>query len=82
MEPTTVPNSATGINPHMMLTGHEKALPSTFFYPEYRCIKTSPQVYVKDVIGRQKNLNDLCRHNFQQAQLRQRKNFDKKAAGA
>ena len=25
----------TGISPHMMITGHEKALPLTFFYPEY-----------------------------------------------
>ena len=28
-------HSTTGISPHMMLTGHEKALPLTFFYPEY-----------------------------------------------
>ena len=29
-------HSTTGISPHMMLTGHEKALPLTFFYSEYR----------------------------------------------
>ena len=28
-------HSTTGTSPHMMLTGHEKALPLTFFYPEY-----------------------------------------------
>ncbi|XP_063711496.1 uncharacterized protein LOC134839801 [Symsagittifera roscoffensis] len=28
-------HSTTVINPHVMLTGHEKALPLTFFYPEY-----------------------------------------------
>ena len=44
--------------------------------------KTSPQVYVRDVIRRQHELNDLCRSNTQQAQARQRKKFDKKAAGA
>ena len=44
--------------------------------------KTSPQVYVRDVIRRQQELNDLCRRNTQQAQARQRKRFDKKAAGA
>ena len=66
----------------MMLTGHEKSLPLTFFYPEYEGKKTSPQVYVRDVIRRQQELNDLCRRNTQQAQARQRKRFDKKAAGA
>ena len=66
----------------MMLTGHEKSLPLTFFYPEYEGKKTSPQVYVRDVIRCQQELNDLCRRNTQQAQARQRKRFDKKAAGA
>ena len=75
-------HSTTGVSPHMMLTGHEKSLPLTFFYPEYEGKKTSLQVYVRDVIRRQHELNDLCRRNTQQAQARQRKRFDKKAAGA
>ena len=54
-------HSTTGVSPHMMLTGHEKSLPLTFFYPEYEGKKTSPQVYVRDVIKRQQELNDLCR---------------------
>ena len=36
---------------------------------------------MRDVIRRQQELNDLCRQNTQQAQARQRKKFDKKAAG-
>ena len=75
-------HSTTGVSPDMMLTGHEKSLPLTFFYPEYEGKKTSPLVYVRDVIRRQQELNDLCRRNTQQAQARQRKRFDKKAAGA
>ena len=75
-------HSTTGVSPHMMLTGHEKSLPLTFFYPEYEGKKTSPQVYVRDVIRRQQELNDLCRRKTQQAQARQRKRFDKKAVGA
>ena len=75
-------HSTTGVSPHMMLTGHEKSLPLTFFYPEYEGKKASPQVYVRDVIRRQQELHDLCRRNTQQAQARQRKRFDKKAAGA
>ena len=37
---------------------------------------------MRDVIRRQQELNDLCRRNTQQAHARQRKRFDKKAAGA
>ena len=37
---------------------------------------------VRDVIRRQQELNDLCKRNTQQAQARQRKRFDKKAADA
>ena len=74
--------STTGASSHMMLTGHEKSLPLTFFYPEYEGKKTSPQVYVGDVINCQQELNDLCGRNTQQAQAMQRERFDKKAAGA
>ena len=71
-------HSTTGVSPHMMLTGHEKSLPLTFFYPEYEGKKTSPQIYIRDVIRCQQELNDLCRRNTQQAQSRQRKVLDKK----
>ena len=37
---------------------------------------------MRDVIRPQQELNDLCRRNTQQAQARQRKRFDEKAAGA
>ena len=72
----------TGISPHMMLTGHEKALPLTFFYSEYEGKRTAPQTYVRDVIRRQQGLNDLCRRNTQQAQIRQKRRFDKRTADA
>ena len=68
-----------------MLTGHEKALPLTFFYPdypEYEGKKTAPQMYVRDVIRRQQELNDLCRRNTQQAQIRQKRRFDRMTADA
>ena len=75
-------HSTTGISPHMMLTGHEKALPLTFFYPEYEGKRTAPRTYVRDVFRKQQDLNDLCRRNKQQAQLRQKRRFDKKTADA
>ena len=73
-------NSTTRISPHMMLTGHKKALPLTFFYPEYKGRKTAQQTYVRDVIRRQHELNDFCRRNTQQAQIRQKRRFDKRTA--
>ena len=39
-------HSTTGISPHMMLTGHEKALPLTFFYPEYEGKRTAYRAYL------------------------------------
>ena len=75
-------HSTAGISPHMLLTAHEKPLLLTLFYPEYEGKKLSPQFHVKDVIRRQQELNDLCRRNTQQAQLRQRKWFHEKAASA
>ena len=70
-------HSTTGISPHMMLTVHEKALPLTFFYPQYEGKRTAPQTYVRDVIRRQQDLNDLCRRNTQQAQIRQKRGLIK-----
>ena len=75
-------HSTTGISPHMMLTGHEKDLPLTFFYPEYEGKKTAPQTYMRDVIRRQQDLNHLCRRNTQQMQIRQKRRFDKKTTDA
>ena len=79
-------HSTTGISPFMMLTGRERererererkrAMPLTFFYPEYEGKKTSPQAYVKEAVRRQQELNELCRRNTAQAQMRQRKKYD------
>ena len=71
-------HSTTGISPFMMLTGRERAMPSTFFYPEYEGNRTSPQAYVKEAIRRQQELNELCRRNTAQSQMRQRKKYDEK----
>ena len=62
----------------MMLTGHEKALPLMFFYYEYERRRTAPQTYLRHVIRGQQELNDLCRRNTQQAQIWQKRRFDKK----
>ena len=51
--------STTGISPFMMLNGRERAMPLTFFYPAYEGKKTSPQVYVKEAVRRQQELNEL-----------------------
>ena len=71
-------HSTTGISPFMMLTGRKRATPLTFFYPEYERKNTSPPVYVKEAVKRQQKVNDLCRMNTAQAQMRQRKKYDEK----
>ena len=71
-------HSTTGVSPNMMLTGHEKSMPLTFFYPMYEGNKTSSQVCLRDMIRRQQELSDLCRRTTQKAQARQRKRFDEK----
>ena len=71
-------HSTTGISPFMMLTGRERSMPLTFFYPEYEGKRTSPQAYVKEAIKRQQELNELCRRNTAQAQMRQRRKYDEK----
>ena len=53
-------------------------MPLTFFYPEYEGKKTSAQPYVKEAVKRQQELNELCRKNTAQAQMRQRKKYDEK----
>ena len=70
--------STTGISPFMMLTGKERAMPLTFFYPEYERKGTSPQAYVEEAIRRQQELSELCRRKTAQAQMRQRKKYDEK----
>ena len=71
-------HSTTGIGPFMMLTGRERAMPLTFFYPEYEEKRMSPQAYVKEATRRQQELNELYRRNTAQAQMRQCKKFDEK----
>ena len=75
-------HSATGVSPIMMLTGWERAMHLTVFYREYEGKKTSPQAYVKEAVRRQQELNELCRRNTAQAQLRQRKKYDEKIVQA
>ena len=53
----------------MMLTGRERAMPLTFFNPEYAGKKSSPQAYVKEAVKRQQELNELCRKDTAQAQM-------------
>ena len=73
-------HSTMGISPHIMLSGHKKALLLKFFYPAYEGKKTAPQTDVRDVIRRQQDLNGLFRRNTQQAQIRQKRRFDENNA--
>ena len=68
----------TEMSPHLTLIGLAKALPLTFFYPEYEGKKK----YARDVIRRQQEPNDLWRRNTQQAQIRQKRRFDRRTVDA
>ena len=70
-------HSTTGISLFMMLTGRDRAMPVTFFYPEYEGKNTSPQAYVKKAVRRQQEFNELSRRNTAQAQMRGKK-YDEK----
>ena len=65
-----------------MLTGHEKSLSLKFVYREYEGKRIATQKHVRNVIRRQQELNDLRRRNTQQAQVRQKRRFDKTTADA
>ena len=54
----------------------ERAMPLNFYYPEYEGQKTSPHAYLKEAVKRQQELNELCRKNTAQAQMRQRRKYD------
>ena len=53
-------------------------MPLTFFHPEYEGQKTTPRAHVKEAVKRQQELNELCRRNTEQAQMRQRRKYDVK----
>ena len=53
-------------------------MPLTFFYPECEGKKKSPQAYMKEAVKRQQELNELCRRNTAQAQMRQPNTYDDK----
>ncbi len=74
-------HATTGVSPYMLLTGHERSMPLIYLYPQFSTEKLSPFQYVRRTIKRQQELNELMRANTQQAQLRQKRNFDKHCKG-
>ena len=63
-------HSTTGIR--------ERAMPLTLIYPEHEGKTMSPQAYMKEAVKRQQELNELCRRNTAQAQMRQWKKYDER----
>ncbi len=57
-------------------------MPLIFFYAQFEPEKQSPFQYVKQKIKRQQDLNELVRANTQQAELRQKRKFDKSCKGS
>ena len=66
----------------MLLTGHEKSIPLSYIYPEFAADTwESHEAYVRGTIKRQQEIHELVRRNMHQAQVRQKKYFDRRVKG-
>ena len=75
-------HASTGFSPYMLLTGHEKSIPLSYIYPEFAvATHESHEAYVRSTIKRQQEIHELVRRNLHQAQLRQKKYFDRRVKG-
>ena len=75
-------HASTGFSPYMLLTGHEKSIPLSYIYPEFAADTwESHEAYVRGTIKRQQEIHELVRRNMHQAQVRQKKYFDRRVKG-
>ena len=66
----------------MLMTGKEKSIPLSYVYPEFAKEPfESHQAYVNALMKRQQEIHELVRRNTHQAQMRQKKAFDRKVKG-
>ncbi len=70
-------HSTTRFTPFKLWFGREQRVPITMLFPMEDAGKKSPQVYVAQLAKRAARLHRLTRTNLQEAQIRQKKNFDK-----
>ena len=75
-------HASTGFSPHMLMTAKEKSIPLSYVYPEFAKEPfESHQDYVTALMKRQREVDALVRRNTHQAQLHQKKAFDRKVKG-
>ena len=75
-------HASTGYSPHLLLTGQEKSIPLSFLYPEFGAEEFEDQSsYLKSVVQRLQEIHELVRRNMHQAQLRQKRQFDRGVRG-
>ena len=75
-------HASTGYSPHLLLTGQEKSIPLSFLYPEFGVEEFEDQSsYLKSVVQRLQEIHELVRRNMHQAQLRQKRQFDRGVRG-
>ena len=71
-------HSTTGFSPYMLTHGIEKSIPLSFLHPEFATNNfETHQQFVQHLVAGQREIHDLVRRNTHQAQLRQKKQFDK-----
>jgi hypothetical protein len=72
-------HASTGFSPNMLMLGKEVSTPLSYFYPSQGDTPTNDaQVYVQNLLKKQREVRRIARHNLKQAQLRQKKQFDKR----
>ena len=63
----------------MLTYGLEQSIPLSFLYPEFDTTDLdSHEQFVQHLIARQSEIHDLVRRKKQQAQLRQKEQYDKR----
>ena len=75
-------HASTGYTPHVLVTGQEKSIPLSFLYPEFAAEEFEDQSsYLQNLVRRQQEIHELVRRNTHQAQLRQKRQFDRGVRG-
>ncbi len=67
----------TGFSPSLLWFGREKRLPLGVLFPKSHSYPLTPKKYLKQMLDQSARNYAMIRNNAQQAQMRQKRNYDK-----
>ena len=71
-------HATTGFSPYMLQHGAEKSIPLSFKYPEFAARECeAKEDFAEHLLARQQEIHELVRRNTHQAQIQQKRNFDR-----